>query len=214
MLSWYVSTSQPLSSHSTQTVEADPRPQVVLLNILIALYNSAYEDIYDNANDEYLAMFAQKTMTFVRAPDENVFIPPFNLVEIFLLAIPLEWWMAKKTYERINDIVMGLIYSPLLLISAYFEMRWAQGIRANRARGEADDDTVEEWEQMLGQIDLESDGWKKKVDLARSNLEEEAAVVEVRKLREEVEGLKELILSLHKALAEGKGEGKGENSES
>jgi len=159
-------------------------------------------------------MFAQKTMTFVRAPDENVFIPPFNLVEIFLLAIPLEWWMAKKTYERINDIVMGLIYSPLLLISAYFEMRWAQGIRANRARGEADDDTVEEWEQMLGQIDLESDGWKKKVDLARSNLEEEAAVVEVRKLREEVEGLKELILSLHKALAEGKGEGKGENSES
>ena len=27
--------------------------QVVLLNILIALYNSAYEDIYDNANDEF-----------------------------------------------------------------------------------------------------------------------------------------------------------------
>jgi hypothetical protein len=70
----------------------------VLLNILIALYNSAYEDIYENADDEYLALFAQKTMQFVRAPDENVFIAPFNLIEVFLLVIPLEWWMTKKVY--------------------------------------------------------------------------------------------------------------------
>lgn len=47
---------------------------IVLLNILIALYNSAYEDITDNAIDEYMALFSQKTMQFVRAPDENVFI--------------------------------------------------------------------------------------------------------------------------------------------
>ena len=159
-------------------------------------------------------MFAQKTMTFVRAPDENVFIPPFNLIEIFGLAIPFEWWMDKKTYERVNDVVMGIIYSPLLLISAYFEMRWAQGIRANRARGDADDDTIEEWEQMLGQIDLESDGWKKKVDLAKSSFEEEPAVVEVKKLREEVESLRALILSLHTALGVEKGESKAEDGES
>jgi hypothetical protein len=180
---------------------------VVLLNILIALYNSAYEDIYDNANDEYLAMFAQKTMTFVRAPDENVFIPPFNLIEIFLIALPFEWWMSKKTYERINDIVMGTIYSPLLLISAYFEMRTAQNIRVNRARGDADDDTIEEWEQMSGQMDFEADGWNKQVTAAKSNLEEEAGVAEVRKLTEEVEKLKDLVISLHKALGESSGEG-------
>ncbi|KAH6631401.1 hypothetical protein F5144DRAFT_547516 [Chaetomium tenue] len=177
---------------------------VVLLNILIALYNSAYEDIYDNANDEYLAIFAQKTMTFVRAPDENVFIAPFNLIEIFGLVLLLEWWMDKKTYEHINDIVMGIIYSPLLLVSAYFEMRWAQDIRTNRARGDADDDTIEEWEQMVGQFDFESDGWKKQVDSAKSNLEEDPAVSEVRRLREEVEQLKEMIVSLHKAVAENK----------
>ncbi len=47
----------------------------VLLNILIALYNSAYEDITENAIDEYMALFSQKTLQFVRAPDENVFIP-------------------------------------------------------------------------------------------------------------------------------------------
>lgn len=180
----------------------------MLLNILIALYNSAYEDIYDNANDEYLAMFAQKTMTFVRAPDENVYIPPFNLIELFLVALPLEWWMDKKTYEHVNDIVMGIIYSPLLLISAYFETRAARDIRANRARGDEDDDTVEEWEQMAGQLDFEADGWAKQVASARSNLEEEPAVVEVRRLREEVDRLRELVLSLRDALAAtGNGEG-------
>lgn len=50
------------------------RYALVLLNILIALYNSAYEDITDNAVDEYMALFSLKTMQFVRAPDENVFI--------------------------------------------------------------------------------------------------------------------------------------------
>jgi hypothetical protein len=95
---------------------------VVLLNVLIALYNSAYEDITDNATDEYLALFAKKTLQFVRAPDENVFIPrkfsrkigyfklmfpAFNLIEIFLLIIPLEWWMKKGAYERLNDYIMA-----------------------------------------------------------------------------------------------------------
>lgn len=47
----------------------------MLLNILVALYNTAYGDIVDNAVDEYMALFAQRTMQFVRAPDENVFIP-------------------------------------------------------------------------------------------------------------------------------------------
>ncbi|KAL2167939.1 hypothetical protein VTG60DRAFT_629 [Thermothelomyces hinnuleus] len=180
---------------------------VILLNILIALYNSAYEDIYENANDEYLAMIAQKTMTFVRAPDENVFIPPFNLIETFILVPFLEWWMDKKTYERINDIVMGIIYSPLLLISAYFETRWAREILVNRARGDADDDTVEEWEQMLGQLDFELDGWKKQVDAAKSNLDEDPAVSEVKKLREEVDKLKDIILSLRSALEKGAAQG-------
>ena len=40
---------------------------VILLNVLIALYNSAYEDITGNADDEYMALFAQKTMQFVYA---------------------------------------------------------------------------------------------------------------------------------------------------
>lgn len=183
--------------------------KVVLLNILIALYNSSYEDIYGNADDEYLALFSQKTMQFVRAPDENVFIPPFNLIEVFFLAIPFEWWMSKKLYERINDIVMAAIYSPLIVVAAYFETRTAADIRSNRSRGEEDDDTVEEWEQMASDCDFEADGWAKKVEQAKSNLDVEPAVAEVQKLKGEIDELKAMIADLAKAVGASKG---GESS--
>ncbi|KAJ8120661.1 hypothetical protein ONZ43_g2685 [Nemania bipapillata] len=173
---------------------------VVLLNVLIALYNSAYEDIYDNSDDEYLALFAQRTMQFVRAPDENVFIAPFNLIEVFLLVIPFEWWLPKKQYERLNDIVMGIIYSPLLFCAAIFEVRTAKEVRRNRKRGEEDDDTIEEWEQMIDQIDFEGEGWIKKVNDSKANVEDDAAVLEIRQLRSEVQELKSLIEKLGKGL--------------
>ncbi|KAI1371470.1 hypothetical protein F4677DRAFT_435732 [Hypoxylon crocopeplum] len=175
---------------------------VILLNVLIALYNSAYEDIYDNADDEFLALFSQKTMQFVRAPDENVFIAPFNLIEIFFLIIPFEWWMPKEQYERLNDVVMGVIYSPLLFCSALFEVRAAREIRRNRRRGEEDDDTEEEWEQMADEIDFEGEGWAKKVADSKANVEDDPAVLEVKKLREEVEQLKALIENLGKSLGD------------
>lgn len=166
---------------------------VILLNILIALYNSAYEDITGNAVDEYMALFAQKTMQFVRAPDENVFIAPLNLVEIFGLIIPFEWWMPRKTYAKLNDYVMALIYSPLLFVAAYFETKSAKAVKSNRRRGEEDDDTVEEWEQMAGDVDFEGEGWDKKVASAKPNVEEDPATIEVKKLRGEVSELKELL---------------------
>ncbi|KAL8729400.1 MAG: hypothetical protein Q9181_005024 [Wetmoreana brouardii] len=165
---------------------------VVLLNILIALYNSAYEDITDNAIDEYMALFSQKTMQFVRAPDENVFIAPFNLIEIFLLILPFEWWMSTARYERLNNFVMGVIYSPLLLITAYIETRQAQRVKHNRRRGEEDEDTIEEWEQM-DDLDFEAEGWSKKVEATRPNVDTDAAVLEVRGLKEQVAELKKLV---------------------
>ncbi|OAA67112.1 potassium ion channel [Niveomyces insectorum RCEF 264] len=185
---------------------------VVLLNILIALYNSAYEDIYTNADDEYLAVFAQKTMQFVRAPDENVFIPPLNLIEVFCLVLPLEWWMSKRLYERINSAVMAVVYAPLLLLAAVFETRTAHDIRHNRASGEADDDVVEEWEQFGSQhgdgdgaantafSDAEADGWNKTVARVRPNVEDDIAVVEVRQLRAEVAELKLMLQALTRAV--------------
>lgn len=169
---------------------------VVLLNILIALYNSAYEDITDNAIDEYMALFSQKTMQFVRAPDENVFIAPLNLIEIFCLIIPFEWWMKREWYAKLNDWVMGACYAPLLMVAAFFEQRSAKIVKWNRKRGEEDDDTVEEWEQMAQDVDFETDGWKKTVDSAKPDVEHDTATFEVAKLRDELKELKDMLKQL------------------
>ena len=167
---------------------------VVLLNILIALYNSAYEDITDNAIDEYMALFSQKTMQFVRAPDENVFIAPLNLIEIFCLIIPLEWWMPRNMYAKLNDYVMAVIYSPLLIVAAYFETRSAKAVKSNRRRGEEDDDTTEEWEQMAATVDFEQEGWAKTVQRVTPNIADDSATLEVRALRGEIKDLKEILM--------------------
>ncbi|KAF1936918.1 hypothetical protein EJ02DRAFT_357987 [Clathrospora elynae] len=175
---------------------------VILLNILIALYNSAYEDITENAIDEYMALFSQKTMQFVRAPDENVFIAPFNLIEMFCLILPFEWWMDAKRYDKLNDYVMAVIYSPLLLITALFEQQEAWVVRENRRRGEDDEDTTHEWEQVLAECDFEADGWDKKVQATRPNVEVDTAVLEVRQLRKEVGELKSLLQGLAEKIPE------------
>jgi hypothetical protein len=187
---------------------------VVLLNILIALYNSAYEDITGNADDEYMALFAQKTMQFVRAPDENVFIAPFNLIEMFLLILPLEWWMSDKLYARVNDYVMLVIYSPLLLVTAAMETRVAHRVKVNRRRGaveDDDDDVIEEWEQdeVRELCDFETDGWQKKVEDSKPDIETDMATSECRKLRGEVDQLKGLIKLLLKKSEASDGEVNG-----
>ncbi|KAH7173521.1 uncharacterized protein B0J16DRAFT_365237 [Fusarium flagelliforme] len=169
---------------------------IILLNILIALYNSAYEGIYSNADDEYLALFAQKTMQFVRAPDENVYIAPFNLIEMVISGL-LEWWVPKPTYEFINDCVMAVLYSPLLFVAALLEKRDARKIRSNRKRGEEDDDQMHEWEQFQEDLDMEAEGWTKTCEAAKPNVEDEPAVIEVRKLRAEVDELKSMLSHLN-----------------
>ncbi|OCK77625.1 hypothetical protein K432DRAFT_384542 [Lepidopterella palustris CBS 459.81] len=173
---------------------------VILLNILIALYNSAYEDITENAVDEYMALFSQKTMQFVRAPDENVFIAPFNLIEIFCLIIPFEWWLPRRQYDRLNDLAMSIIYAPLLLITAGLETREAHIVKFNRRRGEEDDDTVEEWDQLSRECDFEADGWNKKVEETRPNVETDAAILALRTLRTEIKELRELVVGLKEGL--------------
>ena len=97
---------------------------------------------------------------------------------------------------------MGVIYSPLLLITSYLETKQAHKVRRNRRQGEEDDDTVEEWEQMSGEVDFEGEGWSKKVEDSKPNVETDAAVLELRNCREEVEALKGQIEEL-KSLLEG-----------
>lgn len=168
----------------------------ILLNILIALYNSAYEDITDNAIDEYMALFAEKTMRFVRAPDENVFIAPLNLIEIFGLILPFEWWLPKRRYERLNHYVMTVIYSPLLVVTAAYETMESKKVRSARKRGDEDDDTIEEWEQLDPELDFEQDGWAKTVEQTKPNVEVDGDILAIRELQREIADLKDLVKRL------------------
>jgi hypothetical protein len=96
---------------------------------------------------------------------------------------------------------MGIIYSPLLLITAFLETRAAHQVVHNRHHGEADDDTVQEWEEFEAEErerDFDGNNWKGRVESAKPNIEDDLAVVEVRALREEVEALKEMVGNLGK----------------
>ena len=135
-------------------------------------------------------------MRFVRAPDENVFIAPLNLIEIFCLILPFEWWLPADKYERLNHYVMSVIYSPLLLITALYETIEAKRVRSNRRRGEEDDDTIEEWEEMTGEVDFESEGRTKTVDRTKPNVEVDGDILAIRELQREVQDLKDMIKRL------------------
>jgi hypothetical protein len=117
----------------------------------------------------------------------------FNLIEVFLLILPLEWWLPHKAYQRLNNYIMAVIYSPLLIVTAALETREAKYVTANRRRKAQDDDVMDEWEQFAHECDFEEDGWAKKVEETKPNVEVAGAVVEIRKLRSEIDELKKML---------------------
>ncbi|KAI5305129.1 hypothetical protein KEM56_005213 [Ascosphaera pollenicola] len=167
----------------------------ILLNILIALYNSAYNEVTENATGEYLALFSQRTMQFVRAPDENVFIAPFNLIEIVCLIIPFEWWLPAEKYERLNHYVMSVIYFPILLLTALVEMIRARKITLNRRLGEEDDSVLEEWEEMAEGIAYTNNqgNWVERVEATKPRTEVDPCLAQVKQLSEQINELKDIV---------------------
>ncbi|KAL0949283.1 hypothetical protein HGRIS_009360 [Hohenbuehelia grisea] len=93
---------------------------VVLLNVLISLFSSAYSDIVDDAEAQYLAFFASKTIGMIRAPDSFVYPAPFNLIEVFFIA-PFELFrLNADAYAKLNRYVMSVIFCvPLTVIALY-----------------------------------------------------------------------------------------------
>ena len=98
---------------------------VILLNILIAFFGTAYSDVVDSADQVYAAFFCQKVIAMVRAPDQFVYLPPFNLLEAFVIA-PLEWLVSQETYAKINYTVQSVLFSPPLVCIAFYKSRAAR----------------------------------------------------------------------------------------
>lgn len=157
---------------------------VVLLNILIALFNQAYSNVYDNAGDEYLWLFARKTLQFVRAPDENVFIPPFNLIEIFLL-VPFELVLKKATYQKFNNFVLSGLYAPYLFCIAIYEY-FIHKPAKEAAHGDFEDDHLAD--------DMEEEHvqqWAKICEQELPSMESDMDVLE--DLRHRISALEEIL---------------------
>ncbi|KAK4048507.1 Calcium channel yvc1 [Microbotryomycetes sp. JL201] len=92
---------------------------VILLNILVALFGSAYQECTDEAVPTFMAFFSGKTISAIRAPDQFVYVAPFNLIEIFIL--PLEFIVSTETYTRLNRFLMGTLFFIPLTFIALFE---------------------------------------------------------------------------------------------
>lgn len=123
---------------------------VILMNILIALYSTAYAAIVENATDEYFALVAQKTLRYIRAPDQNLYVPPFNLIEVIIT--PLGWFLPANTWKDLNYYVMLIIYAPLLTYITSDELVNARRISYNRFKGLPDDanEVDTEWDLTDG----------------------------------------------------------------
>ncbi|KAF8204720.1 calcium activated cation channel [Pholiota molesta] len=125
---------------------------IVLLNVLISLFSSAYSDVVDDAEAQYLAFFASKTVGMIRAPDSYVYPAPFNLIEACFIA-PWELLpvigLNEKHYAKLNRYVMGAIFFiPLVLIalseSAFNkqEHTWMENWFRGNDEGEQDSPTA------------------------------------------------------------------------
>ncbi|KAJ3505660.1 hypothetical protein NLJ89_g7303 [Agrocybe chaxingu] len=99
---------------------------IVLLNVLISLFSSAYSDVVEDAEAQYLAFFASKTVGMIRAPDSYVYPAPFNLIEAVFVA-PFEFLpflrIGEKRYAKagLNRYIMGTIFFIPLVFIAFFE---------------------------------------------------------------------------------------------
>jgi len=92
---------------------------IILLNILISLFASAYSDVVEDAEAEFLTFFAGKTVSMIRAPDEFVYPAPFNIVELLFIA-PFEFILDDETYAQLNRRVMKILFFiPLVIIALH-----------------------------------------------------------------------------------------------
>ncbi|PFH51286.1 hypothetical protein AMATHDRAFT_3139 [Amanita thiersii Skay4041] len=103
---------------------------IILLNVLISLFSSAYSEIIEDAEAHYLSFFAAKTIGMIRAPDSFVYPAPFNLIEAVFIA-PFEFFpnfrLSPEAYAKFNRYVMTTIFFiPLSIIALSESARGTQ----------------------------------------------------------------------------------------
>ncbi|KAF9563280.1 hypothetical protein EC968_004893 [Mortierella alpina] len=95
---------------------------IILLNLLVALFNSSYTNITDSSEKEYLALFTFKVFSYLKSPDEFPYAAPFNLIEVFFV-IPWSAVVSKDTYRKLNKLVMSVLFGVPVLVIAVSERK-------------------------------------------------------------------------------------------
>ncbi|CAO3570612.1 unnamed protein product [Mortierella alpina] len=95
---------------------------IILLNLLVALFNSSYTNITDSSEKEYLALFTFKVFSYLKSPDEFPYAAPFNLIEVFFV-IPWSAILSKDAYRKLNKVVMGFLFGVPVLVIAVSERK-------------------------------------------------------------------------------------------
>ncbi|KAI0832626.1 hypothetical protein BC628DRAFT_1347619 [Trametes gibbosa] len=181
---------------------------VVLLNVLISLFSSAYEDVVEDAAAEYLTYFAGKVISMIRAPDEFIYPPPFNVLEIFFVA-PFEFFVSENTYAKINRHVMQVVFFiPLCMIALYeaqldpAKNRWVKDWFSSPDEGGEDaphfhDPEVNGAEAARG-LKISKKAFRELVAVFPDTTHSGEAVIigEVKELKAEIAELKKMIVEL------------------
>lgn len=109
---------------------------IILLNLLIALFNSSYTNITDSSEKEYLALFTFKVFSYLKSPDQFPYAAPFNLIEVFFV-IPFSVILSRENYKSLNRVVMGTLFWIPILAIAHGEQK-----RYEKLRDTNDDDDI------------------------------------------------------------------------
>jgi major membrane immunogen (membrane-anchored lipoprotein) len=100
---------------------------------------------------------------------------------------------------------MAVIYSPLLVVTAWVETRQAHQIRWNRRHGEEDDDCTQEWEHVAHEVDFDLDEtWKEQVANTTPDIKVDSCTYEIRELKEQIKVLTEMVQGLAQQSGNGK----------
>ncbi|XBW38651.1 hypothetical protein QEN19_004239 [Hanseniaspora menglaensis] len=113
---------------------------LILINILIAIFSTSYSNIVENSNAEFLALNLEKTLRFIRMPDDSVYIPPLNLLELLLQ--PISYFIrvkyqkqAAKKLKQFHGTLLQMLFAPALFIIAINECRDAKRAYYNKLKG-------------------------------------------------------------------------------
>lgn len=179
---------------------------IILLNILISLFSSAYEDVVEDAPAEYMAYFADKTIGMIRAPDEYTYPAPFNLIEVTFIA-PWEYVVSRESYRTLNRFAMTILFFlPLAVIGLYeaelnpSKNKWVSDWLSHADQGTADmpeyRDPEVDGEDAAKGLKISRVPFEDLIKVFPDTMHSSDAVItkEVRELKKQIEELKQLLL--------------------